>query len=233
MNALGLPQQEKQIEKRLQREFGKQWAEFLAEAERRCNDDMTHDVYALKNQNLTFSLLVNAAERRELHALAFSLLDSTSEPSTGVLDVGCENGFLTCLMALRWPNVQVIGFDKSKPAVECGRELASKLKLQNVTFHIGEIDKIAQSFSGRGRSFDLITTITVLHDGGFLPSREKSQRGNSEIFTPLAGLQTSAAFPAIASLLGHSGGRWFSWNAALAQRCFRRGAKLWILWALG
>jgi SAM-dependent methyltransferase len=222
-SVLGLPHQENQdrIKHRLNREFSDEWRKFKAVAKRREHGDMSDDVYALKNQNLQFSLLVTAFERGELHAKAFSLLESISDPVSAILDVGCENGFFTCLLALRWPAARVIGMDPSTLAVDRARELASSLKIKNVTFLVGSAEDIPNNLEGG--AFDLITTITLLHDGGLFPSVTDLNRSNAELFSAITVAPVPRAFSTIASALGLSRARWVS-----MERC--RSPAIFSVW---
>jgi SAM-dependent methyltransferase len=218
-SVLGLPRQNADgIKQRLRREFPQEWRELEAVIKRREHGDMSDDLYALKNRNLRFSLLATYAERVELHAKAFSMLERISEPLSKILDVGCENGLLTCLLALRWPNAQVMGIDSSTAAVARAGELASILELKNVTFVVGAAEDIATNLEGE--LFDLITTITVLHDGGLLPSVAKVNKRNAEVFSPLTIGAWSPAFSAIAAALGRSGARWVSMERCKSPATF-------------
>jgi cyclopropane fatty-acyl-phospholipid synthase-like methyltransferase len=51
-----------------------------------------------------------------------------------VLDLGCENGVLTCFYAILWPDEKVFGVKRSQAAVSAARELAKRLGLANVSF---------------------------------------------------------------------------------------------------
>jgi len=51
-----------------------------------------------------------------------------------ILDCGCGPGVLTCDIAERIPNGQVLGIDLEKPQIEIAEGEAKKRKLKNVTF---------------------------------------------------------------------------------------------------
>jgi protein-L-isoaspartate O-methyltransferase len=95
--------------------------------------------YNKKNQSLDLSLYVGSyyvsAIWREFAAW---LVKENLPPPSGVLDLGCENGVLTCLYATLWPSAKVIGLDASGPAIAAARELAFRLRLGNVTFEHGD-----------------------------------------------------------------------------------------------
>src|SRR5207244_95479 len=121
---------------------------------------------------------------------------------------GCENGFLTCLFALRWPSARVIGIDLSTHAVDRARELASRLNLKNVTFVVGAAEDIPKHF--RSESFDLITSVTMLHGAGLFPPVAELNLRTTEVFKPIKISPFPPAFSAIASALGLSKARWVS-----------------------
>src|SRR5581483_12189518 len=91
-----------------------------------------------------------------------------------------ENGFFTCLLALRWPDAKVVGVDPSELALERARELAMKLNLKNVTFVAGSAEAVGGAVGED--VFDLITTVTVLHDGDLFPPMEHRHARTSEFF---------------------------------------------------
>ena len=220
LGVLGLPVQgnRDRVRQRLDREYPAAWKEFRAVAKRRDEGDMRDDVYALKNQGLQFSLLVTAAERGELHAKAFSTVENIAEPISSILDVGCENGLLTCLWALRWPNAQVIGLDPSGPALDRARELASRLKLKNVRFVAGTAEDIPRDLGAD--VFDLITTVTVLHDGNLFPPVVALARRTDDLFTSMDISPLPPAFVAIAALLAPSKGRWVAMERCQSPKTF-------------
>ena len=51
-----------------------------------------------------------------------------------VLDIGCDCGVFTCLMARLFPDSHFTAVDRSKNALEAARQLAEKLELTNVEF---------------------------------------------------------------------------------------------------
>lgn len=207
LGALGLPTHgnSERLKQRLAREYSAAWNEFRSIARRRADGDFVDDVYSIKNRSLPFSLLVTISERGELHGKAFSAIVGFPETLSSILDVGCENGFFTCLLALQWPTAQVVGIDPSEAAIARARELAAKLNLKNVTFFVGSTDNISNSAGAR--QFELITTVTVLNDGKLFPSCEQLHKQTSKFFTPLVIDPAPPAFTAIAAMLAPTG-RW-------------------------
>lgn len=82
---------------------------------------------------------------------------SADLPEGPLLDLGSGNGFLTCFYAVTRPGAPVVGVELEPAGVECGRELASALGLQNVTFV--EADLFTYD---NPESFAVVTSVAVL-----------------------------------------------------------------------
>ena len=78
-----------------------------------------------------------------------------------MLDIGCENGVTSCLLASVWPQAQIVAVDRSNPAISAGRQLAERLGLKNVTFE--EAD--ARNFLTRNQdTFSIVVATLVMHE---------------------------------------------------------------------
>jgi SAM-dependent methyltransferase len=105
----------------------------------RTGGDLSDDFYGFKNQDLQFSIDVSLGYSRDLYKrlmtwLLDGLMAGDLPAPRRVLDLGCEQGLITCLLACSFPEAQVIGLDISGPAIERAQELADRLQLQNVAF---------------------------------------------------------------------------------------------------
>lgn len=90
------------------------------------------DPYELKNSSLELSLYIGEYHASHVWREFASWLVNENLPSPPeVLDLGCENGVLTCLYATLWPDAKVVGLDRSAAAVAAARELANRLGLRN------------------------------------------------------------------------------------------------------
>jgi trans-aconitate methyltransferase len=78
-------------------------------------------------------------------------------PFTTVMDAGCGNGMLTCLMALRYPERTFVGVDVNEQSIAYARQLAEQNGLANVTFQAVDIDRCI--IEGK---FDLIVSLAVM-----------------------------------------------------------------------
>ncbi len=96
----------------------------------------TRPYYTAKNSSLDFSQAVNSqfwGDRLEEYLAWF--VQREWPPAHRILDVGCDNGILTCFYAHYFPDAEVFGIDICPEAIERARELAAKLCLDNVQFH--------------------------------------------------------------------------------------------------
>ncbi len=116
--------------------------------------------YQTINRSLDLSLDI-ASLRRQLYTSYLEWFISSFAVKPGILvDTGCGNGILTCSYATAYPELQVVGLDKSEQAVNCARTLAERLKLSNVEFHHVDVEQdwpIAES------SVDFAVSLTGLN----------------------------------------------------------------------
>src|ERR1700685_3987442 len=78
-----------------------------------------------------------------------------------VADVGCGHGASTILMALAFPNSELVGFDYHRASIERAREKASEAGLDGrVSFEVVP----AKEYPGDG--YDLVAMFDCLHDMG-------------------------------------------------------------------
>jgi len=81
------------------------------------------------------------------------------EAGATVLDVGCGGGVTSCIIAERYPNSKIVGYDPSSIATDNARELAADKGLDNVEFVTAGAADIPA-----GSDFDLVLTFDCLHD---------------------------------------------------------------------
>ncbi len=121
------------------------------------------DVYALKNKTLPLSIDVTAQYSSQMYAefLSWFLREKFARPKT-LLDVGCDNGILTCFYATLYPEAAVVGVDKCEQGIACAQKLAMRLNVTNVRFEARDLLEVAGTFPDH--SFDLIVSTTVFHE---------------------------------------------------------------------
>lgn len=121
------------------------------------------DVYALKNHTLALSIDVTSQYCGQMYTefLRWFLGAKFPKPRS-LLDVGCDNGILTCFYASLYPEAEVVGVDKCKQGIACALELAGRLHLRNVRFEVRDLQNLKGVFPDQ--SFDLIVSTTVFNE---------------------------------------------------------------------
>jgi SAM-dependent methyltransferase len=121
------------------------------------------DIYVLKNNTLALSIDVTAQYCRRMYEefLVWFLRARFPKPQS-LLDVGCDNGILTCFYATVYPEAEVVGIDRGDQGIACARELAGRLDLVNVRFEERDLLSLDDVFPDQ--SFDLIVSTTVFHE---------------------------------------------------------------------
>lgn len=167
---VGLPKSEAVFVKRGRKRFGKTFDEMMFVIEARAHGSI-EDPYEIKNSSLDLSLYVAEYSSSAIwRAFAQWLIGEERPTPQSVLDLGCESGVLTCLLASMWPASKVVGVDRSEAAIVAARELAVRLKLENVTFE--RIDG-PEFLTGQLSKFSLITAILSMHEILQLPNGRK------------------------------------------------------------
>lgn len=166
MNKLGLKafKSNRQLWDQLKRKYKKEILEQLeqamkARAEGKGTDEV---IYNLKNSSLSLSLDVSniSADLYKKYFDWFANRKGTAPKK--ILDVGCDNGIVTCFLAVLYPEAEVVGLDIQPKAIECAEELASKLGLSNVAFLNIDLNNVCDYFDEN--SFDLIVSLRSLHE---------------------------------------------------------------------
>jgi precorrin-6B methylase 2 len=141
--------------------FGKRFQDLTSIIGARA-DGASINPYDLKNSSLELSLYVGEHFASPMwREFASWLVRENLEDPSQVLDLGCENGVLTCFYASLWPNAKVVGIEQSDAAVTAARKLALNLGLANVSFENAEAHLYLSANSGR---FDIIMATHSMHE---------------------------------------------------------------------
>lgn len=163
------------------------------------------ELYEFKNQTLDLSLNFSRYSTdlyREYFEWFIKIKDRT--PSK-ILDLGCDNGIITCFYALLFPECDVIGIDISKNSIKCAEQLKIKLALKNVNFKVAKIQDISLIF--KDYNFNLITSVRTLHEAVNLPEApehiwsmedleklDQREFENNDLTKLLTGIRTRLAY---------------------------------------
>lgn len=141
----------------------------------RAEGSQEKDIYELKNQSLPLSLDFSTWST-DLYRRFFEWFTKANmNTPTKVLDIGCDNGIVTCFLAKYYPNSELLGIDISANSIKAARELAAKLELKNVTFECMNAFEVENTYSNY---FDMAISVRSLHEmfGGINESRYWSLR---------------------------------------------------------
>jgi SAM-dependent methyltransferase len=159
---VGLPKSEAVFVKKGRKRFGQTFDQIIRVIADRSNGVAVENPYEIKNSSLDLSLYVGEYFSSAIwRAFAQWLIHEELPTVQSVLDLGCENGVLTCLLASMWPASTVVGVDCSEAAIGAARELAARLKLENVTFE--KIDGL-QFLARQVDKFSIITATLSMHE---------------------------------------------------------------------
>lgn len=123
---------------------------------------LASDPYPIKNTSFDFANAVASQyDAAKLKSVAIWLLQEGIVAGK-VLEVGCDNGILLCLLAEAYPDVSFVGIDASAQAIEIAKIRATQLNITNIEFKCLPLKKgIAVEI---GSEFNLVFSVTVFHE---------------------------------------------------------------------
>ena len=119
-------------------------------------------LYEVKNSNLKLSLDFAAYSSDLYRRFLDQVIQRKSASPRQILDIGCDNGIVTCFLAKLYPDSEVWGIDRSENGIRCATELAEKLKLSNVKFVRTSFENLP--VAGMPSTFDLIVSVRSMHE---------------------------------------------------------------------
>lgn len=155
------PVRDQQFISQFRKRFGRPGEAFLEGVNRR-GDGEDLNIYPLKNVSLDFAnAVLSQWDTKKLIEVAKWIIDEDLSPST-ILEVGCDNGWLTCLLGLIFPDAKVVGIDRNPEGIALAHQRAAALGLTNVDFQCTSLETaIGMHHAG---SFDLILGVAVFHE---------------------------------------------------------------------
>ena len=120
------------------------------------------DPYPIKNASFDFANAVASQyDAAKLKAVAIWLMQEGIVTGK-ILEIGCDNGILLCLLAEAYPDVSFVGIDPSAPAIELAKMRASQLNISNIDFKCLPLKRgIADEI---GSEFNLVFSVAVFHE---------------------------------------------------------------------
>ena len=129
--------------------------------ESRADGNQETDLYEFKNQSLPLSLDFSTWSLDLYRRFLEWFIAANIETPTNVLDIGCDNGIITCFLAKYHPDSEFLGIDISANSIKVARELAAKLELKNITFECMNAFEVQNIYSNY---FDMVISVRSLHE---------------------------------------------------------------------
>ena len=124
-------------------------------------DDNEDNLYKIKNNNISLSLDF-VSWSLSFYKKLFRKILSSNDIKGNVLDIGCDNGFITIFLAITYPNSNFIGIDKNPNSIEIAKNLACKYNIDNIEFFTLDILNSNNYFDME--HFDTILSIRIIHE---------------------------------------------------------------------
>lgn len=151
-----------QFDELLQKELGADTAKrlhtFFGNRSEGKFDD--HDFYEYKNSNEKISLTVSGLFDNDIYRKACNWISKNiNHFGRTILDIGCDNGIMSCFIAQLLPNSRIIGIDRCPSGIEIAKKLAQRLGLTNVEFLVSDILYLAPNYK-----FDTVFSMRNMHE---------------------------------------------------------------------
>ena len=175
-------------------------------------EDKDGILYEVKNGTLDLSLDFAAYSSDLCRRFLDRMVAHKGVTLRRILDIGCDNGIVTCFLAKLYPDSEVWGIDRSVNGIRCATELAERLKLSNVNFIRMSFEELP--VDSMPPSFDLIVSVRSMHEVlGRLPDlKGKHFWSLSEITEDEALLEGFEKLRIIRSLLDPISGEFISFE---------------------
>jgi hypothetical protein len=120
------------------------------------------NLYEVKNRTLPFSLAVESWTLNFHQSLLNWINQQTHLKPKRILEIGCDNGLLSCWFASVFPDAEIVGIEQCGNGIQCAQQLAIQQGLNNVSFYQMDFMEVTEHFSLN--SFDLIISSRTFHE---------------------------------------------------------------------
>ncbi len=150
----------KELLNRIEKSFGEQTSSQIKDAiyARGDRGDSEINMYDIINSNAELSLMfVGGFDGGYYKKSLEAILKKGQYLGDTVLDIGCNNGLLTCCLAKLFPEKHFCGIDIVEKGIEVAKELKARYRLDNIEFRVSKAaDEIG--------SFDTVFMSKIAHE---------------------------------------------------------------------
>lgn len=156
----------RQLEKLLRNKLGNQTTEELilffderARAQENGDDTDSNAFYDVKNDNFEKSMAITSIFDGYIIRSFCEWIDNHKNLFEGrILEVGCDNGVISCFLGKLFPDSEILSIDRNKAAIKNAIILKEKLGINNVTFLDVDLAGIDDS------AFDTVFSARTMHE---------------------------------------------------------------------
>ena len=146
----------------LVRQFADKAESLLSSIEQR-GSGIHSNVYSIKNSSIDFANAVASQfDINKLKSFSVWFLIEILTIGVAVLEVGCDNGILTCALASVFPLISFVGIDPCAEAIAVATERARRLGLSNIEFRVADLERY--SLEADQKKFPAIIAVAVFHE---------------------------------------------------------------------
>jgi SAM-dependent methyltransferase len=116
--------------------------------------------YAYKNSSLRISTIFSGLYDGDLFRRSCNWIhENLAYFGESILDVGCDDGIISCFLASSLPGSRILSIDNNASASSVSRQLADKLGLANIEFIIGDVSSLPLDLK-----FDTVFSMRTIHE---------------------------------------------------------------------
>lgn len=120
-----------------------------------CNSEF----YPFKNSSYQISMALSGLYDTPLAKYICNfLLDNKKSLGKKILEVGCDNGVISCFLAKLCPDSQIVAIDKYEESITIAKKLAKNLQIENIEFKVLDVANLDDEL------FDTVISSRVAHE---------------------------------------------------------------------